>query len=112
MLPASFQGCNLLSCCFLQGGTTPGFLPAGCEVLEVCQPQTVTQQISLPDKKAAPRAILQFLHPSCHRPIPGYHVKDLWLWLGADTPEKKCTLSPFTSPWPGALFFFIPHRED
>lgn len=44
MLPASCQGCSLFSCCFLQGCTAPSFLPAGCVVLEVCQPQTVTQQ--------------------------------------------------------------------
>lgn len=56
---------------------------------------------------------VQFLNspiPGCHHPNPGYYVKDLWLWLGADAPEKKYTLSPFTSPCPGALLFFIPQR--
>lgn len=104
MLSASFQGCSLFSCCFLQGDATPGFLPAGCEVLEVCQPQTVTQQISLPINKAAPRAIPQFPHPYCHRPIPGYHMKDLWLWLGA---EKKIHQKPIyiTVTWCFTLLY-------
>lgn len=37
---------------------------------------------------------VQFLNspiPGCHHPNPGYDVKDLWLWLGADAPEKKYT---------------------
>lgn len=40
---------------------------------------------------------VQFLNspiPGCHHPNPGYYVKDLWLWLGADAPEKKIHFKP------------------
>lgn len=57
MLPAPRQGCSSFPLLFLSGWHSPKLLPAGCEVLEVCQSQTVTQQNPLNRRLLAPPAV-------------------------------------------------------